>query len=241
MIRNLTGIVLHKKDWLEQDLRLVVLTDEGERLDLIVKGAGKRSRRRSHLEVMNLIEGTVYHSRQNLYLQTVSCTHSFSRLKDQLELCLSAQVLLEVLDRSTQPENPEPILFELLHESLKAMEHGSNPNLVLDIALVKLSDALGYLPSLKQCGHCATPLTEEEAWQHHAGFLACASCHSEESTPFPHKYRKAIEFFRTASFDACSRLLLTQEEHGGLREWSPRFLSRELGGPIKMLESLPGH
>lgn len=238
MICNITGIVLHKKEWLEQDLRIVVLTNQGERLDLIVKGAGKRSRRRSHLELMNLIEGTVHHSRHNAYLQTVSCVHSFSRLKDQLELCLSAQVLLEVLDRSTQPENPEPILFELLHESLKAMEDGSNPNLVLDIALVKLSDALGYLPSLRHCGHCATSLTEEEAWQHHAGFLACTYCHSSESTPFPHKYRKAIEFFRTASFETCSRLLLTQEEYGGLREWSPRFLSRELGKPIKTWEGV---
>ena len=60
-LKNITAIVLNKRDFMESDLFLTLLDDEGKRFEVLVKGAGsQKSRRRRHLERMNLIKGTLY-------------------------------------------------------------------------------------------------------------------------------------------------------------------------------------
>ena len=99
MIQNLSGIILRRREYGEKDLMLTVLSCAGDRLDLVVKGANiPNSRRRSHLELMNLIEGTTYQSTHNLYLQNVQVKDSFTHLKENVNLVFRLAVFLEILE-----------------------------------------------------------------------------------------------------------------------------------------------
>lgn len=236
MISNLTGIILRKQDWGDKDLRLTVLSETGERLELIVKGANlPGSKRRAHCELMNLIEGTVYQSTKNLYLQNVQAKNSFLHFKENIDHVFRLSVFLEILDRCLQPQEPEASVYALLHETLLHLNQASNP-FIPEVAMIRLAHILGFLPSFKNCHSCHEAILEEAHWNQEAGTLACKDCRTHEGRSLPLKYRKAFEFFRNARLEECERVQLSTEETQILREWIPNFFSVHLDRPLKSLQ-----
>ncbi len=236
MIKNFTGIVLCTRDWGETDLLVSVLSSEGERLELVAKGAGgPRSKRRSHLEGMNWIRGTVYESAKRSYLQNVQTENSFLRVKEEPGLVFRLAVFIEILEKTLRPNNAHPEIYQLFLETLQTLNKESHP-LLVEVALVKLAHLLGYLPSFKNCAHCHRGLTETAHWDHEAGTLACSDCRKSHHRSFPLKYCKAFEFFRHASSTDCQKITLQPEEHETLREWIPGFFSLHLEKPLKTLQ-----
>jgi DNA repair protein RecO (recombination protein O) len=235
MIQNLRAIVLRKREYGEKDLMLTVLTDAGERMEVVVKGANlPASRRRAHLESMNLIEGSIYKSTHHQYLQSVQVKNSFMRLKESVDGVLRLSVFLEILDRGLQEKNPEPQIYTLLEETLQSLNTAPHAFLP-DIALIKLAHLLGFLPSFKHCNACHQSIEAEAHWDQSAGTLACPACRNEGCRPLPLKYRKAFEFFRCASTEECRKILMQKDEAQLLREWIPSFFSLHLDRPLKSL------
>lgn len=236
MITNLTGIILRTREWGEKDLLVTVLSSDGERMDLVAKGAAvPGSRRRGHLEGMNLIRGTIYHSAHHPYLQSPQAECSFSELKNNIDRILRVSVFLEILEKSMQEENHQPEVYDLLLETLQDLNQKDAHAFIPEVALIKLAHLLGFLPSFKQCGHCHRTLEEDAHWDHDAGTLACADCSNNHHPSFPLKYCKAFEFFRRAPSSECQKVTLLPEEHETLKEWIPGFFSPHLEKPLKTL------
>lgn len=236
MISNLTGIIIKSKEWGEKDLLLSVLSEEGERLDLVVKGAGQgKSKRKGHLELMNLIKGTVYQSSHQSYLQTVECQNSYFQLKQNFEKVFQVYVLLEVIDQSSLPENPDPELYQLLENTLAHLNQKKSSPLGAEIGLIKWGEALGILPSFRNCGVCHKNLSEDAHWNPEKEVLHCKDCAHPQGELFPLKYRKALEFFKNASFHECNAILFEKEEILKLRELIPYLLRGHLLRPLKSL------
>lgn len=236
MIKNVTGIVIKQKQWGERDLLVSLLSDEGERLDLVVKGAGDgKSKRKNHIELMNRIKGTVYDNPRHAYLQTVECEESFFHLKQNFERVFQVYVLLEVIEQSTLPENADPQLYELLEATLTHLNQKSVSSLGAEIGLVKWGEALGILPSFRVCGECHKGLADCAHWNHDKQVVLCQDCTSPHCEELPLKYRKALEFFKSASFQECSAIVFQEEEIFKLRELIPYLLRGHLERPLKSL------
>ncbi|MEK9159186.1 MAG: DNA repair protein RecO [Patescibacteria group bacterium] len=236
MIQNLTGILLRKREYGEKDLMLTVLSCTGERLDLVIKGANiPNSRRRAHLELMNLIEGTTYQSTHHLYLQNVQVKNSFTHLKENVSLVFRLAIFLEILEHALQSKDPQPEIYALLLETLQNLNANPNPFLP-EAALIKLAHLLGFLPSFKQCNLCHEALEDIAHWDQEAGTLSCTGCRKTHHRPLELKYRKAFEFFRHASAEQCSKVQLQAHEAETLREWIPSFFSLHLDRPLKTLQ-----
>lgn len=236
MIQNLTGIVLRRREFGEKDLILTLLNDQGERVEAVVKGANlPQSRRRAHLELMNLVKGTTYQGTHHLYLQNVQTKNSFTHMKENLSLVLRLSIFLEILDRGLMEKDSQVEIYELLEETLHSLNKEPHPFLT-EAALIKLAHLLGFLPSFKQCNACHLNLEEEAHWDEAAGTLSCTKCRKEHHRPLPLKYRKAFEFFRRASTEDCRKVHLDEEEADTLREWIPGFFSMHLDRPLKSLQ-----
>ncbi len=236
MIKNVTGIVIKHKEWGERDLLVSLLSDEGERLDLVVKGAGDgKSKRKSHIELMNRIKGTIYDSPRHSYLQTVECEESYFHLKQSFERVFQVYVLLEVIEQSILPENADPTLYELLESTLSHLNQKNVSLLGAEIGLVKWGEALGILPSFKACGDCHKSLEAMAHWNHEKQVLLCHECTSAHCEELPLKYRKALEFFKSASFQECNAIQFKEEEVLKLRELIPYLLRGHLERPLKTL------
>jgi len=237
MISNFTGIVLQKRPFTEKDLIVVVLTEEGERLELVVKGAaGPTSKRRAHLELMNRVQGTVHQSRNHNYLQSVECVSSFSYLKNHLDRVFHAQVLLEIMRKNMADENPEPELYALLHETLLALNEKRPHPLTMEISLLKLAHTLGVLPSFKHCGKCLRSLEENGMWNAQLGTLNCLNCQETDAEKLALKYLKALEFFKQAHEADYRRVHLVDDEENVLRSFIRRYFQHQFQDSTKLLE-----
>jgi len=237
MIQNRTGIVLQKRDFTENDLIVTILTEEGERIEMVAKGAGgPQSKRRAHLELMNQVQVTLQKSSRHDYLQSVECINSFSRLKDKLECIFHAQVLLEIVRKSVAEENPEPELYALLHETLLALNEKTPHPLTMEISLLKLAHTLGVLPSFKHCGKCLRALEENAVWNPEHGTLHCLDCQETNAEKLELKYLKALEFFRQAHESDYRRVHLLIDEENVLRSFIRRYFQHQFQDSMKILE-----
>lgn len=236
-LRNLTAIILNKREFMENDLILTVLDEQGERLELIAKGAGKgKSERRRHLERMNLIQGTLYEGRTHHYLQDVSCQSSHSQLKDSLELIMEASILLELTERSVMLDDPHPEVFELLRSTLTEMNKKDAQRHVLDMSLVQLAHHLGFLPNFRACSQCHAESKKDLHWDRDHGTLHCGEC-GPGRRPLEIKYRKAMEFFRLTHVSRAQHLRLQPEEQNTLRALIFQLFEAHLQAPLKTLSS----
>lgn len=244
---NLTGIIIHKRNFMEADLILTVLTEEGTKIELLAKGASGRSRRKSHLELMNQIEGTFYEGKTHAYLQSVQCKTSFNNLKKDLQLILQMHIVLEIINKTVPENDPQPEVYKLLNETLTSLNQIDPHELTTEITLIKLANLLGLLPNFKECSSCHKFLTEDEAqWDKEHSTVFCSSCFenadiSDLANNYQHiplKYRKAVEFFRVASQEQYKKVTLKPEEKHELKTLVPHLFTKHLGAPLKSLAIL---
>jgi len=235
-LSNLTAIVLRKRDFMESDMILTVLDSEGHRREVIVKGAGsQKSRRRRHLERMNLIKGSLYKGKTHFYLQDVQCQSSYTSIKDDLDMIMQASVLLELADRSIMAEDPHPEIFKLMLATLEEMNKKNLEVPTLDMSLVQLAHNLGFLPNFKECSQCHNEVLDDTLhWDRQNGTLHCKNC-GNGNTPLPLKYRKAMEFFRQHHVSSASQLKLQKEEATELRSLVFDLFQSHLQSPLKTL------
>lgn len=221
---------------MESDLSLTILDSSGHRREVIVKGAGsQKSRRRRHLERMNLIKGSLYEGKTHFYLQDVQCQSSFTKIKDDLDLIMQASVLLELADKSILAEDPHQEIFELLHATLEEMNKKDVQNHTLDMSLVQLAYHLGFLPNFKECSQCHNEVLDDTLhWDRQNGTLHCNDC-GNSKRPLPLKYRKAMEFFRKHHVSSASQLRLQKEEATELRALIFDLFQAHLHAPLKSL------
>lgn len=217
-IRNIKGIVIRTRAFMENDMCVNVLTETGEKLDLIVKGARNgKSKRKPHLELMNLVSGTVYESKNHSYLQSVICEKSFHRLKNSCQSVFSCYELLDLVNHSVLPDDPQPEIYEILKNTFDFLDSDKPHFFAVDFALIKLADRLGFLPSFKNCGLCHRIMNEEIFLNWDNCAVHCVNCKSELESSLEMKYRKAIEFFRVASHEILHKISLSEVECETLR------------------------
>lgn len=235
-IENINGIILRKRVFMEQDLIVTVLANDGLKHELIVKGAGTgKSKRRAHLETMNQIQGTLYHSRTNIYLQNVQCIASFVHLKGKLELLIHVQLILEIIDKTVMENDPHPEIHTLLQSTLELLNKKDVHSFTIEIALIKLAHHLGFLPDFKECSICNHAIEDNSAhWNSSRGTLECKDC-SEIENPFPLKYRKALEFFRRADEREWRQIHLKEVEASNLKAMLPNLFTIHIDRPLKTL------
>ena len=236
-IHNFTGIIICKRKFMESDLIITVLNENGLRHEFIAKGAGNgKSRRKSHLEAMCLIKGTYYEGRSHEYLQAVESKAVFQTLKSDLERVLRMHLILEIIEKTVMRDDKHPEIFSLLLETLEEMNKKDSPLLNIEIALTKLAHMLGYLPNFKECSACHKELYEDTAlWNAAEGTVSCKACGNEDHSHIPLKYRKALEFFRKAPQRDLQHIKIGDEEHKTLQEFLPQLFSSQIERPLKSL------
>ncbi len=224
---------------MEQDLIVTILANDGLKHELIVKGAGTgKSKRRAHLEIMNQVQGTIYNSRNNSYLQNVQCISSFVHLKGKLELLIHVQLLMEIIDKTVLENDPHPEIYRLLQSTLELLNKKDVHNFTIEIALIKLANHLGFLPDFKECSLCHHNIEDDSAhWNSSRGTLECKDC-SMADNPFPLKYRKALEFFRRAKQPEWQQVHLEEQEASNLKALLPNLFTAHIDKPLKTLSLL---
>ena len=140
--------------------RVVTLfTQEFGKVKAVARGVGKpKSKMSGVIEMFNLIEGLLY-KKENVELGTLgtaSVLNSFPRISIEPKKFGFGSAWCEVLDKTSFPDHPRSMTFELTNDLLKTFNTiiPENAGLIFWSGLYKMLLIEGYSPRLDGCISC---------------------------------------------------------------------------------------
>jgi DNA repair protein RecO (recombination protein O) len=160
-----------------------------------IKGIAKGARRAenkfgSALEPMSYVTLVIYKKEQrDLHLiSQCDSIKSYGGIQRELEKMSVGFSILELVDQLAHEEEENAPLFELLEQTLAALDRTTRNALSLQRAFqIRFAALLGYAPSLYFCTACGTSLVDNErlsgvGFQLMHGAVTCTKCTAEGKT-----------------------------------------------------------
>jgi len=178
------AVILKRMDLGEAD-RIVTLfsRDEGK-IRAVAKGSRRTmSRSAGHLEPFTLSDVLFAVGRELDVISQADTLEAFRAVRENLELTTHAYYLAEVVDLLTEDRMENRAVFDTLVDGLHNLAAASDVKLVLIVFHVKLLEALGYRPELRECVTCRAAIEPDR--NHFSALLGgvlCARCGPREAT-----------------------------------------------------------
>ncbi len=180
---NVQAIVLRRRPLSEADKVLTLFTREMGKLSAIAKGARKpTSKLAGATETCVRARFHLAQGKTFWIVTQASVERARARLHRLLVNATAAIYACELVDCLLEENVPDEELFELLSNTLDALETSDHPMWTL----CRLENAVllqqGYAPVLETCTRCAKPVDGEKiGFQPGSGGVLCASCARAEN------------------------------------------------------------
>ncbi|HEY8477940.1 MAG TPA: DNA repair protein RecO [Chloroflexota bacterium] len=196
------GIVLKRSDYGEADRLVTLFTPIHGKLRAIAKGVRRPTSRMSgSLELFCHSDFLLAVGRELDVVAQGESLHPFRRLREDFWLAGHAHWVAELADHMTVERNaPEARpLFDLLLETLHALDAGCPPEMVVRFFEVQLLRLLGYGLQLARCLHCdAVIVPGPNFFSRHLGGVLCPNCGPAEASasPIPVNVLKVLRYLQ---------------------------------------------
>lgn len=192
------GIVLASYDLNRADKIFICFTLDFGKIEIIGRGVKKSSSRlASHLESFIVSDFLIILGAKNYVLRSCFTLKNFLNLKRNLKLYFAASYLLELADKLTAANDPEPKIFFLLAESLNMLNKTKDKKEMDFILLrfqLKLLDALGFRPRFDACVLCHGDLKNKNMFfSVKYGGVICNHCEEKDMDSLKFTARLAAE------------------------------------------------
>ncbi|OIO18054.1 DNA repair protein RecO [Candidatus Kuenenbacteria bacterium CG1_02_38_13] len=156
---NLKAIILKRQDFKEDDLLVTVYSQEKGKLVLLARGAKKiKSKLAGHLEPVSLSYLNVANGRSIDQLIGADMRQSYGKIKNNLDKLSAAGWFLNLLDKMTMENHPDPRIFSLTQKYLTFLEKESKN---YDIAKISAGFKLLHLLGLNPAGKAEIGFRDE--------------------------------------------------------------------------------
>jgi DNA repair protein RecO (recombination protein O) len=193
-----TGIVIGRTNFGEADRIIRLFTPEYGKVNAVAKGVRRvKSRLAGHLELFGET-ALVMATGRNLDVITSArlswYPHQLIAAYDRLGL---AYAMAAAVDRLTEPGHPQPKLYEVLAEGLRAIDGGASGPLPELWFKLRLLEVLGYRPELSACLACGRSDADTEyLFDAARGGLVCQADAGSTARPMS---QTAIKLWRILS------------------------------------------
>jgi DNA repair protein RecO (recombination protein O) len=177
------ALVLRRFDYSETSQIARLYTKSEGRLSVIAKGIKRPNRDlQGPLDLVCLatVAFTGGPETDLLVLRRYQVITGFPGLRRELERLIAALYLVDLLCEGTRDRDPDPALFDLWVESLRALEAADPAECDVLVLRAELGflEASGFLPSFAACVRCGAGLgpTEPARLSAARGGLLCAGC-----------------------------------------------------------------
>lgn len=179
--RTLAVVLKHRESG-EADRVLTLYTKEYGKLQAIAKGVRKtKSRKAGHLEPFTLVSLQLARGRTWEVVTQAEAQKTFQFIREDLNLTARAAYLVELVDRFSYEEGPNPSLFQILVEGLQRLDEGFAPETVVHYFEVRLLDLIGFRPELHRCMSCEAQIQPEpQYYSPELGGVLCPNCFSAD-------------------------------------------------------------
>jgi DNA repair protein RecO (recombination protein O) len=236
------AIVLRRSDFGEADRLLTVLTPHLGKLRLLAKGARKpTSRKAGHLELFTRTQLLVARGR-NLDIVTQAQTIEPHRtLRDDLWRMSHAYYVAELVDRFSEEQAENPLLYQLLGDVLDWICDSSDLALTMRFFELHMLSLVGYRPQLFECPRCSASLEPvTNYFSAEAGGVLCPRCGEGRRglRPVSVPALKVLRYLQRRTYGQCAQLRLRPSTHAEMEELMRHYLVYTLERQLKSVEFL---
>ena len=230
------AVVLRRWDLGEADRILNLYTRQRGKLRAVAKGMRRpKSRLAGHLELFARSSLLIARGRDLDIVTQAELIDPYRDLRrDERRIGLAGYVA-DLLDALTSEDDPQPLVFELLTETLQGIASRPDPFFVVRRYELRLLSVLGYQPELYRCVVCGRPLKPvTNAFAPQLGGVACPPCAARDpaAVPLPVSAVKALRLLAGERWATVLERRTGQElrraVESALHAYTRHILGREL-------------
>lgn len=181
--RKVEGIILRRQRSGEADRLLTVFTRELGKIRVVAHGVRKvQSRKAGHLEPFMQTSMVLAQGREWWVITQAETINAFYALRAELEMTGYAAYVIELMDKFTYEDGPNPPLYRLVLETLQHLEAGDPLFVVSHFYEIRLLDLMGFRPQLFNCVICENEIQAvEQYFSVLQGGVVCPQCAHKSS------------------------------------------------------------
>ncbi|ARK26102.1 DNA repair protein RecO [Sporosarcina sp. P37] len=210
MLNKLEGFIIKSIPYGESNKIVTIYTREAGKITAMARGAKKPASRLAAI-TQTFTHGyfLVRSSRGMGSLEQGDLISSVRHIRADLETTAYAGLIVELLDRLTEPEQPNAGIFRLLEESFHAMEEGYDAEAISLFVQWKMLPVAGIHPVLHECANCGATEGEFAFSFQQIGFL-CHRCFHADAyiIRLSPTQTKLIRMFYNVPLDQIGKLTL---------------------------------
>lgn len=229
MLKTIEGVVISETPFKENSKILNILTSEGI-IGIVSKGC-KNLKSPLRLVSSKLVYGefTIYYNKDHLStLKEGNVINNFNYIRTEPSL-IPYSTYIYITDLVTQvvkQSNPENI-YKLYISTIKKIEEGLNPIVMMNILEIKLLDYLGCPIELNACCKCGSNKNIITIDPDAGGYL-CANCRTNEII-YDEKTRKMLRMYYLVDIDTIKELKIKDYVINNINNFLSSYYDRYTG------------
>jgi DNA repair protein RecO (recombination protein O) len=178
------AVILKRMDLGEADRIVTLYSRDLGKLRAVAKGVRRTtSRSAGHLEPFTLSDVMFAVGRELDVISQADTLEAFRSVREDTLLATHAYYLAEMVDLLTEDRMENRAVFDALVDGLHDLGESDDARLVLIVFHLRLLEALGYRPELRECVSCrATIEPDRNQFSAMTGGVVCPACGPGEST-----------------------------------------------------------
>ena len=213
-------------------------TEESGKVSLLAKGA-RKGKNRVPMDTFSLMNIVFNHklSREIQILTNAELENAYLRIRDNMAKVALAFGICELVERTTEVEDPNPLLFKLMVYSLEGLNNTrSNPKNYFWFFQYGLINALGFGIDIEKCLVCESGVEDNASmvWKFSLldGGLVCSDCAKDKDSVMILKPEtiKALEYLSHRNLEKLGRLKISQTAGKELDKLFLGFLRSQVEG-----------
>ena len=226
------GVIIRHSNFGETDRLLTIFTRENGKIHTIANGVRKsRSRKAGHVEPLTRTNLQLARGRDLFILTQAETLEGHANLREDLILLGYASYVIELIDRSTNYDEENRSLYNLLTKTLIRLNRGDNPNRATRYSDIRLLDYVGFRPQLFTCAQCESEIQpEDQYFSAQQGGVICRICGQRDHLvkPVSMLSLKYLRFFQRSSYQDTMRASIPDEIYGEMENLMQHYLTFNL-------------
>ncbi len=231
-LEEVTGIIVNETNYGETSKILNVITKEKGLISVMAKGCKNlKSPLRSVSSKLTYGTFIIYYKENKIStLKEVSVLDNFKNLKKDITSISYAAYMLE-LSEGVIKQNNDPRIFDLLIQSLKKIDEGFDPLVIMNILELKYLEFLGVMPIIDSCAMCGKKTGIVTLSSYRGGYV-CKDCYTNE-TMVSDKTIKLIRMFYYVDISKITKLDISPKSKNEINLFLDDYYSRYTGLYLK--------
>ena len=231
-LQEVTGIIVNETNYGETSKILNVITKEKGLISLMAKGCKNiKSPLRSTTSKLTFGTFIIYYKENKIStLKEVTVLDNFINIKKDIARISYATYILELSEGVIKQNNNKQI-FELLIQSLKKINEGFDPLVIMNILELKYLEFLGVMPIIDACAVCGKKTNIVTLSSFKGGYV-CKECYTNENI-VSDKTIKLIRMFYYVDIEKISKIDISQKSKNEINIFLDDYYSRYTGLYLK--------